>query len=209
MEPIGIPAQVLQNFLTFGEIEKIIRWFSLVPPLPHSLGQMKHLHYHRPGLIRSMFKSKFDDLLGKDHVLAWGSYKEDSLPHPHHIDNHAYFDHLGQRSYQKKHNITLVVPLSESRHFKTIFWNRFAETRFPYAGQIPESWQTRDHITLDENLLTHIPDPMRHDLLSVPIDRIVDWQLGDAYLSHRSQLHASNDFAKYSLVKKFLVFGFD
>jgi hypothetical protein len=202
--------QVLNDFLTVGEIEKLQRWFSFISSTPYTLGSQKHLDYHKPGLVRSILKPKIDALLGEDHTMGAGAYKEDTVPHPHHVDNYKHFDEvLDQYEFVPKHNRTLLIPLSEHAGFKTIYWNKFIDGSFKSRGDIPKEWQTDSCQTLDPELISHIDEPMRSDLCRVPIDQIVDWKLGDAHLAHRFQLHASTDFAKLGLTKKFAVFFID
>lgn len=202
--------RVIDDFLTINEIDKLTKWFSFMPEEAYSLGSQKNLHYHKPTLVRSIIKPKIDGLIGDDYTVGAGSYKADTIPHPHHVDNYRHFGEvLGEYSYTPKHNLTLLIPLNESPHFKTIFWDVFVDGYFKSNGFIEDAWKTSTQTALTAEQITHISEPMRSDLLSVPIDQIVDWKLGSAIISHRYQLHASTDFAKHSLTKKFAVFFID
>ena len=169
----------------------------------------KNLDYHVPNtFVHSLVKPKIKALLG-DHEMSMGSYKECVWPYGTHTDADARYDFDGIHRVKTtvEHNRSMVIPLCEGPYFNTIVFNCsdtngnvFHGTSLPFRSEWLNSSNTLDLDTVD-----HIPLDVRSTMSKLPLDQLMPWALGDVLSWDRNQLHCSTNFAKYGLVKKFIV----
>jgi hypothetical protein len=166
----------------------------------------KNLDYHIPNTpVYEIVKPKIQNILG-NHEIANGSYKESYFPYAHHIDGYHRPDF--KESFQAKntmeHDTAFLIPLVENTHFNTISFNCFDPYYETMGGKLKDEWlNSYNNLNLDD--FDHISSEFRQDISKLPVDKIFNWKVGNAFSWKRDQLHASTNFAKYRLVKKFII----
>jgi len=196
---------VYNSIIDRKKLEKISKYYSLLPDLGSETNDQiinKKLEYHNKNDISyNIFSPLFTEILG-EHDLDVGAYKESSNPYPIHTDSashHEYWnDRITRRGGEEKHNMALLVPLVEGPEFKTVVFDAYSEEFFK---------EPDPKILIDDNGLD--PDEFRHCqqcVTRLPLEISYEWKLGDILTWDRNQLHASADFARHGLIKKFLIF---
>ena len=192
---------VYNNILSIDEINQILNFYkykSDVKSEPYVIN--KNLEYHIPtDFSYKLLNPKLNQILGTQHEFYTGAYKECIKPYPLHTDDNQTHQDLGtvtSFSDNHIHNVALLIPLVEGPEFKTVTFNIFSKEDL-------NSKRLSSSNELTTNDFTHI---YNFNLLSkLPIDTVYNWKLGDVLSWDRSQYHISADFAKYGLVKKFLI----
>jgi hypothetical protein len=158
----------------------------------------KNLEYHIPeDFSYQLLNPKITQLLG-EHEFATGAYKECVKPYAVHVD--AYKIHQGTGTITtfatvQKHNKALLIPLVEGPGYKTVTFKCYSDT-----NQIKQEW-LQDKNTLDFSDYTHC----NKNITQLPVDIEYSWRLGDVLSWDRDQLHASADFTRFGVTKKFLI----
>ena len=165
----------------------------------------KNLHYHIPGSpVYKIIRPKLQEIFG-NHEMANGCYKESYFPYATHVDGYNRPDFKENIiSDQLNHDVAVLIPFSENEHFNTITFNCYDSFYADMGGQLPTKWLTSSN-DLDLNLFTHINPNVRKDIAKLPVDVLYNWQLGSCLTWGRDQLHSSTDFAKYGLMKKYII----
>lgn len=193
-------SNVYKNIFSIDEINQIIDFYQNKPDAKtesHVIN--KNLEYHRPvDFLYKLLNPKINQILGTNHEFYTGSYKECLRPYPLHTDDTQTHMRLGTVmgfSNRVIHNVALLIPLVEGPEFKTITFNIFSKKDL-----------VNKRLTTANELL---PDDFTHTnfntISRLPVDVVYNWHLGDVLSWDRSQYHISADFAKYGLIKKFLI----
>jgi hypothetical protein len=196
-------SKIFHDAISPDQINQILNFYSDKEDTKTEIGIVnKNLEYHRPiDFSYKLLNSIITLLTGPDHQFDGGAFKESINPYPPHVDTAAAHYSTGAMalsSTEKKYDLSILIPLVESPHFKTIAFDIFSEINdFDLTPYI------RERNSLEEDEFTHLKS--FHPYSHLPIDKIFNWKLGDIFVWPRNQLHTSSNFAKHGLVKKFLV----
>jgi len=169
----------------------------------------KDLDYHLTHSVACrIIRPKLDVLIGKDHVMSTGSYKEEWKPFATHTDTLSY--HASNYSYHNdyqshsKNECVVLIPLVQDPEFKTVIFDIHGGEELGYGQVLPEKFLTSAN-NLDQFWFSHMAEPARRQITKLPVDQVFEWKLGNVVTWPRSALHCSTDFAKYGLLKKFII----
>jgi hypothetical protein len=165
----------------------------------------KNLDYHIPNTpVYEIVKAKITEIIG-EHNIASGSYKESYVPYRLHIDGSGRPDFKlnSISNLEPNKDVAVLIPLNENKNFRTITFRCYDST-FPKNSPLKNEWLNSAN-NLDLDYFTHINENDRKHIPLLPLDQIYEWKLGSCFLWPRSQLHTSTDFAKYGLIKKFMI----
>lgn len=192
-------SKVYSGILTKQEIDSIIEFYESRPVAAQDeYSKNKNLEYQIPeDFSYQLLNSKLTEILG-EHEFATGAYKECVKPYSIHVD--AYRAHEGTGTITtfatvKKHNKALLIPLVEGPGYKTVTFKCYSDT-----NQIKSEW-LQDKNTLDFAEYPHC----NNSITRLPVDVEYAWRLGDILAWDRDQLHASADFTRFGVTKKFLI----
>lgn len=198
-----VNATVHQNVIPIATINTLLDHYATVDD--HNTEQdviNKGLGYFLDDDIsRELLHPIFQELLG-DHLFDTGSYKEEIRPYGIHTDSrdiHLAIEGMmlfGDAS--RTHNNVCIIPLVEGPEFKTAIFNVW-DTDNPAPDYQPpadskdngEDWVDFDHCPPWINKLD--------------VDIVYEWKLGDILAWDREMWHTSNNFAKFDVVKKFII----
>lgn len=165
----------------------------------------KNLDYQISGSVsNSIIKPKLDILFGEECTVSQGCYKILSCPYGTHIDNDGYRQQHYTHSHDAKFETAVLIPLIEDPRFCTITFDVFTDELHGISKILPAKFETGSN-NFDLTELDHIPQPAREQISQFNIDTIFRWKLGSALTWHKNQLHTSTNFAKFGLVKKFII----
>ena len=193
---------IYTNFLTAQDVASILDYYSSKPNANTEKNIVnKNLEYHIPNnFIYKLLYPKLSNILGPNHDFDGGAYKECHVAYPLHVDTSTAHYEVGSMSLslqEKKHDLSILIPLDEGTYFKTVTFNIFSEDN--HTDLIEYAQYENDLIAED---FTHD----NFDLIrKLPVDIEFQWKLGDMLVWPRTQWHASTNFASYGLVKKFLI----
>jgi hypothetical protein len=100
-----------------------------------------------------------------------------------------------QTNTAKKHNKALLIPLVEGPDYKPVTFRCYSD-----ANQINKQWLQGKN-TLNFLEYSHCSNI----IIQLPVDVEYAWRLGDILSWDRDQLHASADFTRFGVIKKFLI----
>ena len=206
-----IESKEYENVFSLEELEKLTNWFNLIP-LSENQGLdpqgsvNKQLDYDRPiSLVHKIIRPKINQILGPDHIFSAGSYKELKVPYATHIDNAAYISlSNSEATGDKKYEAAILIPLIENEKFNTVVFDIDDQINLPMGGEMPNSWLGPEN-DLDLDDFDHVPEPARSQIKKLPVAFVAQWKLGNVIVWRRNQLHASTNFAKFGLTKKFII----
>jgi hypothetical protein len=192
-------SKVYSNIFPKQEINLIIDFFeSKSIAAQDEYSKNKNLEYQIPeDFSYQLLNPRITEILGK-HEFATGAYKECVKPYSLHVD--AYKAHEGTGTITtfataKKHNKALLIPLVEGPGYKTVTFKCYSDT-----NQIKQEWLQGKN-TLDFSEYSHCSN----SITQLPVDVEYAWRLGDVLSWNRDQLHASADFTRFGVTKKFLI----
>ena len=196
-----------KNIFSQEEVNQILNFFKNQPiATKNYLNFDKNLDYHiEDSFAHTFIKPKIQALIG-DHHFENGSYKECIQPYTIHIDNYAWWDDTYTFKAEENHQCFLLIPLVTSPKLRTVTFDIFYEKRYEMGEPMPSEWLGIKN-TLDLEDFSHCKPETREQIQYLPVDRDLEWQAGDVIRWHKNQLHCSTDFAKYDLVKKFVLLG--
>lgn len=202
-------SDVYSNVFTLDEINALRADMHQRPVAAEKPGiAVKNLDYHlEDSVARQIIKPKIDQVIGPDHDFCNGSYKQSTAPYTTHVDNIVFRtdSRLYMFNTEKNHDCVLLIPLVEDPEFRTILYHVYNHTdNLGMGDPLPEKYLNSSN-DLNPNWFTHFREPTASQLNRLPVDRVYQWKLGDILMWPCSQLHSSTDFAKYGLVKKFVV----
>lgn len=208
-----VKSTVHDHIFSTQELEKLINWFSQVPLADNQgidpKGNInKHLNYDLPiSPVYQIIKPKIDEIIGHNHVFNAGSYKELRHPYATHIDNAFYISlSIGEFTQNKKYEAAVLIPLVEHEKFNTVIFDIDDDKiELPMGGEMPQSWLTVEDNGLNLDDFDHINEPTRSQIKKLPVDFVANWKLGSLIVWRMNQLHASTNFAKFGLIKKFII----
>ena len=122
------PSRVIHNVFSQQELQVLQEWFDNKPvsAIEPTGIQNKNLDYHvETSAAFQVIKPKVNSLIGSDHEFATGSYKECPQPYQIHIDHYAFQQKNHSFSNKQKHELALLIPLSQGPEFKTIMFDIF------------------------------------------------------------------------------------
>jgi hypothetical protein len=204
----------LHNVFTKKEIEDLLDFFEQQPIANIEKTNdvvrcyNKNLDYQIPGsFCNQIVRPKFDVIIGSDHSINTGSYKEGHLPYPLHFDTNQshYSKKFTQLNPESQYNCAVLIPLVESPFFKTVSFDiRYKENQS--IMEVVTSNQTDIVNGLDLNEFDHINQDIIPYVPKLPVLEIFNWKIGDVFFWDRDLLHCSTNFQKHNLIKKFLIF---
>lgn len=201
--------KVYKNVFSLDEIRELQAWLDNQPVSAVDAGGSnlnKNIDYHiKFSPPHRIIKPKLDKLIGPDHEFSTGGYKECSSPYQIHIDHYAFQKNHQSFTNKQTHELALLIPMVEGPEFKTIFFDVFDTEYNEMGAPVPESWLTVEDNGLDLNDFGHVNEPTKLQITHIPLDCVVDWQLGSMLQWDRYQLHASSNFARFGVIKKFIV----
>ena len=203
-------ARVYRSVFDDSEVEKILNYFQHRPTVyvnPNNGNIDKNLDYNRPvSAVHRLIQPKITNLLG-EHTFQNGSYKECVVPYPTHIDNQAWWE---DKAYtfdtDPQHECFLLIPLVSDARFRTVMFDILSTDRLEIGAPMPATWLgDRNNLEMDD--FSHCELETQTQIAHLPVELDVSWQAGDVIRWHRNQLHCSTNFARYGLVKKFILLG--
>jgi hypothetical protein len=192
-------AKVYSNVFTKQEIDSIIDFYqSKSIAAEDHYSKNKNLEYQIPeDFSYQLLHNKIHAILG-DHEFATGAYKECVRPYALHVDAYATHKSTGTITTfatTKKHNAALLIPLVEGPGYKTVTFKCYSDN-----NKIQLEWLG------NTNTLNFVDYQHCHsDITRLPVDIEYAWKLGDVLLWDRNQVHASADFTRFGVTKKFLI----
>jgi hypothetical protein len=202
-------SKVYNDVFSLDEIRELQAWLDNQPvSAVDNNGQNlnKNLDYHiKFSAPYRIIKPKLDKLIGLDHEFSTGSYKECRGPYQIHIDHYAFQKNHRSFSDKQTYELALLIPMVEGPEFKTILFDIFDKEYNEMGGPAPESWLTVKDNGLDLNEFGHFNEPTKSQITHIPLDCIIEWQLGSVIQWDRYQLHASSNFARFGAIKKFII----
>jgi hypothetical protein len=192
-------SKVYSDVFSKQEINSIIDFFkSKSVAAQDEYSKNKNLEYQIPeDFSYQLLSPRITEILG-EHEFATGAYKECIKPYSLHVD--AYKTHEGTGTITtfattKKHNKALLIPLVEGPGYKTVTFKCHSDT-----NQIKQEWLQGKN-TLNFVEYSHCSN----SITQLPVDVEYAWRLGDILSWDRDQLHASADFTRFGVTKKFLI----
>jgi hypothetical protein len=192
-------SKVYSNIFTKQEIDSIIEFYESKPVAAQDeYSKNKNLEYQIPeDFSYQLLNPRITELLG-EHQFATGAYKECVKPYAVHVD--AYKAHEGTGTITtfataQQHNKALLIPLVEGPGYKTVTFKCHSDT-----NQVKHEW-LQDKNTLDFAEYPHCSN----NITRLPVDIEYAWRRGDMLAWDRDQLHASADFTRFGVTKKFLI----
>lgn len=192
-------SKVYSDVFTVKEIESIIKFYeSKEIKATDQWSNNKYLEYQIPeDFSYQLLNPRITEILG-EHEFATGAYKECVKPYAIHVDAYKTHEETGTITTfatRKKHNRALLIPLVEGPGYKTVTFKCYSNT-----NQVKQEW-LQDINTLDFAEFPHCSN----NITRLPVDVEYAWQLGDILSWDRDQLHASADFTRFGVTKKFLI----
>jgi hypothetical protein len=192
-------SKIYSNVFSQQEIQSIIDFYeSKSVAAQDYYSKNKNLEYQiQEDFSYQLLNTKLTEILG-DHEFATGAYKECIRPYALHVDAYATHKSTGTITTfatEKKHNVALLIPLVDGPGYKTVIFKCYSEN-----NKIQPSWLGNKN-TLNFDDYQHCAN----NITRVPIDVEYSWQLGDILSWDRNQLHASADFTRFGVTKKFLI----
>lgn len=192
-------SKVYSNVFSPQEINSIIDFYSSksIAAEDH-YSKNKNLEYQiQDDFSYQLLNTKITEILG-EHEFATGAYKECVRPYALHVDAYATHNSTGTITTfatAKKHNAALLIPLVEGPGYKTVTFKCYSDN-----NKIQLDWLGNTN-TLNFTEYQHC----HSDIVRLPVDIEYSWRLGDMLVWDRNQLHASADFTRYGVTKKFLI----
>jgi hypothetical protein len=192
-------SKVYSNVFSPQEINSIIEFYSSksIAAEDH-YSKNKNLEYQiQDDFSYQLLNTKITEILG-EHEFATGAYKECVRPYALHVDAYATHNSTGTITTfatAKKHNAALLIPLVEGPGYKTVTFKCYSDN-----NKIQLDWLGNTN-TLNFAEYQHC----HSDIVRLPVDIEYSWHLGDMLVWDRNQLHASADFTRYGVTKKFLI----
>jgi hypothetical protein len=192
-------SKVYSDIFSKQEIDSIIEFFeSKSVAAQDEYSKNKNLEYQIPeDFSYKVLNSRITEILG-EHEFATGAYKECVKPYSLHVDAYKTHEETGTITTfatAKKHNKALLIPLVEGPGYKTVTFKCYGNT-----NQIKQEWLQGKN-TLDFSEYSHC----NNTITQLPVDVEYSWRLGDILSWDRDQLHASADFTRFGVTKKFLI----
>lgn len=151
-----------------------------------------------------IIKPKLDQLLGTDHEFQTGAYKDARFPYATHVDTQEYHKDHYNFACANRYYCAALIPLCQDPEFRTVLFDVHSDTSVGMGKELPDSYLDSSN-DLPMSWFTHIKEPTRSQIPKLPLDRVYHWQLGGMIFWPRTQLHASTDFSKFGLCKKFVI----
>jgi hypothetical protein len=192
-------AKVYTDVFSPEEIQSIIEFYSSKSiAAKDQYSKNKNLEYQIPeDFSYQMLNPKITELLG-EHEFATGAYKECVQPYALHVDGYDAHESTGTITTfatGKKHNAALLIPLVEGLGYKTVTFKCYSDN-----NNIKSEWLGNTN-TLNFEEYQHC----NRVITRLPVDIEYSWRLGDVLLWNRNQLHASANFTRFGVTKKFLI----
>ena len=102
----------------------------------------------------------------------------------------------------------VLIPLLEDPEFRTIVFDVHSQEDLGMGEPLPEQYLTGKN-DLDLGWFTHMEESARSQIPKFSVDKIFNWKLGNMITWPRTKLHASTDFSKFGLCKKFVILWID
>ena len=194
-------SRIFQNVLQPEDISAILEFYQHKPDAKtESYTINKNFEYHIPeDFSYQLLHEKIEKILGP-HEFDTGAYKECIKPYPLHSDSpetHSSIESLMSFGTKKNLNLAILIPLVEGDEFCTVVFDCYSTQDLKNKQQpTPNQLKQQDfgHCTNQWPMLNRLP-----------IVDVYHWRVGDVFIWDRQQYHVSADFAKYGLVKKFLI----
>lgn len=211
-------SKVYENIFSMKELQILINWADNQPvsnfqglDAARTIDVNKSLHYDVPGSpANKIIRPKLNQIVGSNHRFVGGSYKELRTPYSPHIDNDAYMVYMSKTSDSNiladiNSEFAILIPLVEDERFKTVVFDIDDKEIFIAMGDpMLEHWLGEENdLNMDD--FEHVPEPTRSQIKRLPVDYVATWKLGNIIVWRRSQLHSSTNYAKFGLIKKFII----
>jgi hypothetical protein len=167
----------------------------------------KNLDYQIPGSVcNSIVRSKLDSIIGADHSINMGCYKESHQPYALHFDDNQthYKKSVTQLNSENRYNCAVLIPLVENEVFKTVSFDiRYQEDQSiiealqGHQTGVPNDLNLNDFDHFSQEIIQYVPQ--------LPVFEVFNWKIGDVFVWDRDIMHCSTNFQKYNLIKKFLI----
>jgi hypothetical protein len=201
------PSKIISDMFTATEIALLVQDCDIRPvaEIDNSINISKNFDYQISGSASNkIIKPKLDKLFGPEHTVSQGCYKIISAPYGTHIDNDGFRQQHYAHSHDAKFETAVLIPLVEDPRFCTITFDIFTDEIHGMSKLLPAKFETGSN-SFDLTELDHIAQPAREQISRFNIDTVFRWKLGSAVTWHKNQLHTSTNFAKFGLVKKFII----
>ena len=201
------PSKIISDMFTATEIALLAQDCDSRPiaETDNTININKNFDYQISGSASNrIIKPKLDKLFGPEHTVSQGCYKIVSVPYGTHIDNDGFRQRHYTHSLDTKFETAILIPLIEDTRFCTITFDVFTDELHGMGKLLPAKFETGSN-SFDLTELDHIAQPAREQISRFNIDTVFRWKLGSAMTWHKNQLHTSTNFAKFGLVKKFII----
>jgi hypothetical protein len=168
---------------------------------------MKNSEYNlQDQLPFKILNKKLTQTLGP-HQFTGGHWMDSHYPFYCHVD--SLTNHVARgitvHDSQLHKNIGLLIPLSENKHFHTVFFDHMFERLYPtYMDDLARDSDSSLDVNV-MNLLDHHTPEECEKIKKFKLSKIVPWTLGSMFSWPRNQLHCSSNFEKYGLTKQAIV----
>ena len=191
---------IYKNALSLSELNQLLEYYQTQPEIHNEPNVVnKNLEYHRPiDFSYKILNPVVAGILGPDHEFDTGAYKECLQPYILHSDSHeqhAEYGTVTSFATTQKHNLAMLIPLVDGPEFSTVTFDIYSKQDI-----------TTKRLSMPNNL---VKEDFGHDnfdtINHLPVSEIYNWQRGDVFTWDRQQYHISTNFARYGVVKKFLI----
>jgi len=192
-------SKVYPSVFSLEEINSVIDFYeSKSISAEDHYSKNKNLEYQiQEDFSYRLLNNKLTEILG-EHEFATGAYKECVRPYALHVDAYSAHQSTGTITTfatEKKHNAALLIPLVEGPGYKTVTFKCYSDN-----NKIQLDWLGNTN-TLNFAEYQHCNSAITR----LPVDIEYSWHLSDMLVWDRNQLHASADFTRYNVTKKFLI----
>ena len=193
--------RIFHNVLSQSDIKALLEFYRGKPDAATEKYVInKNFEYQIPDdLSYQLLHDKLESILGP-HEFDTGAYKECLKPYPIHSDSSETHYDLGTISsfgHGKKLNLAVLIPLVQGHEFSTVVFDCFSKDDLVSKRQsVPNQLTKEDfgHCPGSWLMINHLP-----------VVDVFQWKLGDVFVWDRQQYHISTNFARYGVVKKFLI----
>jgi hypothetical protein len=204
---------IFHNIFTPAEIKNLLDYFEKQPTAHvekvnnQNRCYNKNLDYQISGSVcHSIVRAKIDNIIGTDHSINMGCYKESHVPYALHFDDNQthYKKNVTQLNSENRYNCAVLIPLVESSAFKTVSF----DIRYKEDQSIVEALQGNQTGVLNGlNLedFDHFSQESIQYVPQLPVFEVFSWKIGDVFVWERDIMHCSTNFQKHGLVKKFII----
>jgi len=204
--------KIIDNAISISLLEELIEFYDTQPisnvryrDNGDIFRYMKHPLYDDHQLLPYQILNPILNSLIGEHAFDGGHYLDAIWPFTAHFDTNEIFKSRNILTHDCKNssNLGILIPFSENKNFRTVFFDYFLEHESKKKLSIPDNPTENDPSLME--MLDHHSDEEFQILKYIPVSDVAEWRMGSIIVWPRHQLHCSSNFAKFNLTKQALV----